>query len=195
MNSTEASRILVFAGPNGSGKSSVTSAWQTVGLYINADDIKATRGSTDLEAAREAERLRELCLIELRSFTFETVLSTERNLELLARAKQAGFHIEGVFVLTTSAELNAFRVRSRVLSGGHGVSADKIRSRYAKSLANIPRFLALCDVCRIVDNTAEPETIYIKDALGTKIRPNRYWTAEAIGRLTDCCTWIVNPLN
>lgn len=147
MNSTEASRILVFAGPNGSGKSSVTSAWQTVGLYINADDIKATRGSTDLEAAREAERLRELCLIELRSFTFETVLSTERNLELLARAKQAGFHIEGVFVLTTSAELNAFRVRSR------------------------------------------------KDALGTKIRPNRYWTAEAIGRLTDCCTWIVNPLN
>jgi predicted ABC-type ATPase len=61
MSSADAPRILVFAGLNGSGKSSVTSAWQTTGLYINADDIKAKRGSTDLEAAQEAERLRELC--------------------------------------------------------------------------------------------------------------------------------------
>jgi predicted ABC-type ATPase len=190
MNLTDGSRpptaplILVFAGPNGSGKSSVTAAWQTVGLYINADDIKVRRGSTDLEAAQEAERLRELCLAERRSFTFETVLSTERNLDLLERAKAADFRVECVFVLTASAELNVFRVRSRELGGGHGVSPDKIRSRYAKSLANIPRLLALCDVCRVVDNTDEPETIYVKDAHGTQIRSNRYWTADAIARLT-----------
>jgi predicted ABC-type ATPase len=73
MSLTDAPRILVFAGPNGSGKSSVTSAWHTVGLYINADDIKAKRGSTDLEAAQEAECMRELCIAEHRSFTFETV--------------------------------------------------------------------------------------------------------------------------
>ncbi|MDR1541249.1 MAG: hypothetical protein LBU32_25295 [Clostridiales bacterium] len=48
---TDAPKILVFAGPNGSGKSSVASVWQTIGLYINADDIKAKRGSTDIEAA------------------------------------------------------------------------------------------------------------------------------------------------
>jgi predicted ABC-type ATPase len=190
MNSTDGSRpptapqVLVFAGPNGSGKSSVPAAWQTVGLYINADDIKARRGSTDLEAAREAECLRELCLAEHRSFTFETVLSTERNLDLLERAKASGFRIEGVFVLTASAELNVFRVRSRELCGGHSVPPDKIRSRYAKSLANVPRLLALCDMCRIVDNTDEPETICVKDAHGTQVRPNRYWTATAIERLT-----------
>ena len=45
--------------------------------------IKAKRGSTDIEAAQEAELLRELCLTERRSFTFETVLSTDRNLDLL----------------------------------------------------------------------------------------------------------------
>lgn len=174
---------MVFAGPNGSGKSSVTSTWQSVGLYINADEIKAKRGVVDLEAAQEAERLRELCLAERRSFTFETVLSTNRNLDLLARAKAAGFHIEGVFVMTASAELNVFRVRSRELKGGHGVPPDKIRSRYSKSLANIPQLLALCDVFRIVDNTNEPETIYMKDASGEQVRPNHYWTAEAIGRL------------
>jgi predicted ABC-type ATPase len=181
---TDTPQILVFAGPNGSGKSSITSAWQSVGLYINADEIKAKRGSTDLEAAQEAQCLRELCLTQRRSFTFETVLSTKRNLDLLVRAKAAGFHIKCVYVLTANAELNVFRVRSRELSGGHSVPPDKIRSRYAKSLASIPLLLALCDVFRLVDNTSEPETIYIKDANETQIRPNRYWTLEAIKKLT-----------
>ena len=79
MRSSDAPRILVIAGPNGSGKSTVTQAWEKCGLYINADDIKETRGCSDLEAALEAERLRELCLSERRSFTFETVLSTDRS--------------------------------------------------------------------------------------------------------------------
>ncbi|GHU37252.1 ATPase AAA [Clostridia bacterium] len=183
-SSPSAPQILVFAGPNGSGKSSVTSAWQTVGIYINADDIKVRRNSTDLEAAREAEQLRESCLNERRSFTFETVLSTDRNLDFLARAKATGFCIEGVYVLTSNAELNVFRVHSRELNGGHGVPSDKIRSRYTKSLANIPRLLALCSTFRIIDNTVEPETIYFKDAHITQIRPNRFWTAEAIEKLT-----------
>jgi predicted ABC-type ATPase len=185
MNSNNSPRILVFAGPNGSGKSSVTSAWETVGLYINADDIKAKRGVSDLDAAREAERLREFCLAERRSFTFETVLSTPRNLDLLATAKTAGYRIEGVFVLTASAELNVFRVRSRELSGGHSVPPDKIRSRYTKSLANIPQLIDLCDALRIVDNTNEPTTIYSKDALSEQIKPNRYWSASAISQLID----------
>ena len=185
MNSTNAPQILVFAGPNGSGKSTVTSAWQTIGLYINADDIKAKRGSTDLDAAQEAQRLRELCVAERRSFTFETVLSTDRNIDLIARAKKAGFHIEGVFVLTANTELNVFRVRSRVLNGGHFVAPDKIRSRYTKSLANIPRLLSLCDIFRIVDNTCEPETIFFMDSTGTQIRTNRYWTTLAIEKLTS----------
>ncbi|MCL2826210.1 MAG: zeta toxin family protein [Eggerthellaceae bacterium] len=180
----EAPRVLVFAGPNGSGKSTVTQAWEKTGLYINADDIKAARGCSDLEAAQEAERLRELCFSERRSFTFETVLSTERNLGLLSRAKAAGFHIESVFVLTIDPELNVFRVKSRELSGGHSVPPDKIRSRYTKSLARISRLLALSDVFRLVDNTAQPEILFIKDEARQQIRPNRYWTAEAIGKLT-----------
>ena len=32
--------IMVFAGPNESGKSTITSMAKTVGIYINADDIK-----------------------------------------------------------------------------------------------------------------------------------------------------------
>ena len=32
--------VIVFAGPNGSGKSTITKMAKTVGVYINADDIK-----------------------------------------------------------------------------------------------------------------------------------------------------------
>jgi len=184
MTLVEAPKILVFTGPNGSGKSTVTQAWEQVGLYINADDIKTMRVCSDLEAAQEAERLRELCLSEQRSFTFETVLSTDRNLDLLSRAKAAGFRIEGVFVMTANPELNVFRVKSRELSGGHSVPPDKIRSRYTKALANISKLLALSDVFCLVDNTAQPEILFTKDETGQQIRPNRYWTVEALEKLT-----------
>ena len=153
-------------------------------LFINADDIKANRECSDLEAAQEAERLRELCLSEQHSFTFETVLSTERNLDLLIRAKAAGFNIESVFVITADPELNVFRVKSRELSGGHNVPPDKIRSRYAKSLAYIPKLVAMSDVFRLVDNTSQPEILFIKDETGQQICTNRYWTVVAIEKLT-----------
>ena len=183
MTLNDAPEILVFAGPNGSGKSTVAQAWKKVGLYINADNIKETRGCSDLEAAQEAERLRELCFSERRSFTFETVLSTERNLDLLIRAKASGFRIESVFVMTADPELNVFRVKSREFSGGHSVPPDKIRSRYTKSLANISRLLSLSDIFRLVDNTDQPEILFMKDEAGQQIYPNRYWTVEAISSL------------
>ena len=152
-------------------------------MYINADDIKVKRGCSDLEAAQEAERLRELCLFKHLSFTFETVLSTERNLDLLRRCKNAGYHIESVFVLTSDPELNLFRVKSRVLSGGHNVPPDKIRSRYHKALANIPKLLALSDIFRLVDNTATPDILFIRDSSGQYALPNRFWSIEAIEKL------------
>ena len=51
--------VMVFAGPNGSGKSTITRMTKTVGVYINADDIKSTTLCTDIEAALKAEELRE----------------------------------------------------------------------------------------------------------------------------------------
>ena len=51
--------IIVFAGPNGSGKTTITHMAKTIGVYINADDIKKSSLCSDLEAAVKAEKLRE----------------------------------------------------------------------------------------------------------------------------------------
>ena len=43
--------ILVLAGPNGSGKSTITTFFDKVGKYTNADDVVATTGMNNMEAA------------------------------------------------------------------------------------------------------------------------------------------------
>ena len=73
--------ILVFADPNGSGKTTITRMANSVGVYINADDIKKSNSCSDLEAAIKAEELRESMIQKNKDFTFETVLSTDRNLK------------------------------------------------------------------------------------------------------------------
>lgn len=176
-------RILVFAGPNGSGKSTITGCYAQEGLYVNADEIKKVRCCPDLDAAVEAERIREDCLHKNRSFTFETVLSTRRNLDMLIRAKRAGYYIISIFVLTADPEINVFRVESRVRDGGHDVPPEKIRSRYYKSLQNLGELILLSDECRVYDNTVAPQIIFYKDLQGQAIYENTYWPQERIKKI------------
>jgi len=68
--------VIVFAGPNGSGKTTITRMAKTVGVYINADDIKKSNSCSDLEAVLKDEELRESMVNQNKDFTIETVLST-----------------------------------------------------------------------------------------------------------------------
>ena len=130
--------IIVFAGPNGSGKTTVTKLAKVIEPYINADDIKRTVHCSDLDAAVMAEKMREEALAEYRDFTFETVMSTDRNLNLLRRAKEQGYFIRCIYVLTSDPNINVSRVRSREQAGGHGVPEERIRARYEKARDILP---------------------------------------------------------
>ena len=176
-------KILVFAGPNGSGKSTVFKGHPVNGVYVNADEIKRHRGCSDLEAAQEAEYIRESLLGSLKDFTFETVLSTERNLILLEKAKSSGYKIESVFVLTADVDLNVMRVKVRVLKGGHDVPEEKIRSRYVKSLQMLKKLVLISDSCIVVDNTIIPEVIYKRDLTGEVFLSNDFWDDQDIKEL------------
>ena len=176
--------IMVFAGPNGSGKSTITKLAKTVGVYINADDIKRATLSSDLEAAIKAEELRERALQTREDFTFETVLSTERNLLLLERARDCGYFIRGIYVLTANPDINVARVHAREAMGGHNVPEDKIRTRYDKALKLIPRLVSVCDVLHIYDNTVEPFRIFKRRKDKYFFWENDFWSRSEIERLT-----------
>lgn len=176
--------VLVFAGPNGSGKSTVTKGFDIIGEYINADEIKKQRNCSDLEAAQIATSFREYAVKNKLDFTFETVLSSPRNVELLKNAKNVGYRIEVVFVLTSDPQINVSRVAQRVKNGGHDVPKDKIISRYHKSLNNISAMLKIADIMWVVDNSTEKAEliIYSKDS-EVSINETPLWSKDKIEKL------------
>lgn len=172
--------VLVLAGPNGSGKSTISQYFEKVGEYTNADDVVASTGMDNAEAARFVDRKRYAAISEKRDFTFETVLSSEYKLRILEKAKREGYFIKCVFVLTIDPYINVARVEARVAQGGHNVEKSKIISRYKKSLSNITKLLELCDILHIYDNTIEPTRIIRKHKEDISIFANDLWSESAI---------------
>ena len=183
-NNNRFPEVIVFAGPNGSGKTTITKLAKVIEPYINADDIKKSVHCSDLEAAVMAENLREDALAKGIDFTFETVLSTDRNLNLLRRAKEKGYFVRCIYVLTADPSINVSRVRSRGEAGGHGVPEERIRVRYEKALKLIPELVDICDVLHIYDNTEMPFRIFKKRKDVFYRWCNKYWSNDAIARLT-----------
>lgn len=110
-------------------------------------------------AALVADFLREKLVEAGETFSIETVLSDHRKIDFIKKAKLAGFRIYVYFVATDNPEVNLKRVAARVLSGGHGVSAEKVLSRYEKALALLPEVVNLSDRAYIFDNSHELELI------------------------------------
>lgn len=88
--------ILVFAGPNGSGKSTITQFLDKVGEYTNADEIVKSTVMDNKDAAIYVYNKRYESIKENKDFTFETVLSSKYNLDLLIKAKNDGYFMENL---------------------------------------------------------------------------------------------------
>lgn len=180
------SRLLVCAGPNGSGKSTLTAYLPTVGEIVNADEIQRHLGCSPLEAAQNAERVREDLLARREDFTMETVLSTLRN--LLQRAKAAGYEVFCWYLVTVDPEINVRRVRTRVEKGLHSVPEDKIHSQYIGALEQLPELFQVCDELYVFDNSREREaggpSLILRWAQGALTSyPNELWPQERLDAL------------
>lgn len=182
------SRLLVCAGPNGSGKSTLTAQLPTVGEIVNADEIQRHLGCSPLEAAQNAERVREDLLARREDFTMETVLSTPRNLLLMRRARAAGYEVLCWYLLTADPEINVRRVRARVEKGLHDVPEDKVRGRYIRALEQLPEVFPVCDEAYVFDNSREREaggpSLILQWERGTLTSyPNELWPQEKLDAL------------
>lgn len=162
--------LVMLAGSNGAGKSTFYDAYlSSLPLpFINADRIAAAlrAGARTVpsklavlppdEAARQiADEERHASIVLGRSFVTETVLSDPvgAKLAMLRDARERGFETWLFFIGIGSPELSRARVHERVRSrGGHDVPDEKIRARYARTLANLPGAIAAASVSLLLDN-------------------------------------------
>jgi predicted ABC-type ATPase len=171
-------RLLVLAGPNGAGKTTFAHShlrqYVDAGLFLNADDLAHEINAGNIEAAAvEAGRLiikRRRTLIESRrSFAIETTLASLTLLRDLQAAKKLGFVCQLYFLFLSSAHLCDFRVKQRVILGGHSIPQPVIQRRYTAGLALLPRYLAEVDEAEIFHADADPVTTFVKSATSTEI--------------------------
>ncbi len=110
-----------------------------------------------------------------------TTLCTD--LEAAVKAEEQGYFVRGIYVLTSNVDINVARVHAREALGGHGVPEEKIRSRYDKALALVPRLVEICDILHIYDNTKEPFRIFKKRKSIYYRWNNQYWSNDEIEKL------------
>lgn len=81
---------------------------------------------------------------------------------MLKKAKEKGYFLRCIYVLTSDYKINIARVSMRESMGGHGVPEEKIKSGYYNALDLIPDLVEICDIVHIYDNTNVPFRIFKK---------------------------------
>lgn len=154
--------LHVVAGPNGAGKSTFYDKvlHPTTGLpLVNADLIAAEHWPGDTaahayDAASLAEQARDQLIAERQSFVAETVFSRPSKVDLIQRARGAGYHTT-IHVLLVPEDGAVARVADRVANDdGHDVPEDKIRSRYRRLWEYIAAGIAIADTTYVYDNSS-----------------------------------------
>lgn len=158
--------LMVIAGPNGAGKTTLTvqmrtNRWSDDVEYLNPDDVARDRfgdwnsPEAVLQAARWTSARRDELLAQGAGIAFETVFSTVEKVDFLLRARRGGYFVRVFFIGTSTPTINAARIAGRVLGGGHAVPIEKVISRYAKSLGNLPAAIEIADRVYIYDNSVD----------------------------------------
>jgi predicted ABC-type ATPase len=137
--------VVALAGPNGAGKSTYyESVLSRTGLlFVNADVIAKATGVDAYAAADLAEAYRQKLIAQRESFIFETVFSDPAGdkLRALRQMEDSGYTVVLIYIGLASPDQSASRVAMRVAQGGHDVPAEKIASRYERTLKNLSRSL------------------------------------------------------
>lgn len=108
-------------------------------------------------ASVAADFIRKKLMKNLRSFSFETVMSSEDKILLLKKANELGYKTYLYFIATKKPSINISRVKHRVSCGGHNVPKDKIISRYHRSLELLSEAIKNSWRAYIFDNSGSKE--------------------------------------
>ena len=157
---TASPTLYIIAGPDGAGKT--TYAFRHLRAvtgsvhFVNLDEI--ARGLSPLQPSLGQQQAARIALSRTRalirdgaSFSIETTLSGKTHLRTIAVAAAAGFDVSLFYFAAPDVDTCLARVARRVAEGGHDVAEADVRRRFARSLANLPVYAALCGLWRVFD--------------------------------------------
>lgn len=167
----------LIAGPNGVGKT--TYAMRHLRAvsgsinFVNLDEIARGLSPLDpsaaqIDAARVALSRARGFLHARATFAMETTLSGQTHRSLLEDASAHGLATATLYFSVRSPDTCLERIARRVAEGGHDVPEPIVRRRFERSLANLPGFLAGCDLWRVYEASGPRPVLAIegrRDAL------------------------------
>lgn len=186
--------MIVIAGPSGSGKSRHFGAQSFGVAYFNVDDrcaelnggsYVAIPAEIRKQVQHECERFISDCTTRGISFAVETTLRSAIAIDQAETARMAGFAIKMIFVATDNVQENVCRVTRRGLRGGHSAPAERIVDIYRRSLANLPRALAVFDEVALYDSSVHDKPprlvrVYTEQRISFDEPPVPPWLATLV---------------
>jgi predicted ABC-type ATPase len=185
-------KFVIVGGPNGSGKSSQSKPYLDDGLlFLNPDEIaRVISAKTEIERAIEAGRVvlnyvRDL-IDQKRSFGLESTLSGTAQLQMIKRAKAAGYTVRLIYVTTDDPAINLDRVAARVARGGHHIVSKDVIRRWHRSIEGLDRYLKVVDEATLIDNSGGAPIVVAELTSGkvSMLAPNvPIWAKQSLARL------------
>ena len=181
--------LHLLVGPNGAGKT--TFFEQVIGPvtgleFVNADRIAAERwpGSEPrhaYEAAKLAAARRDELIAARGSFATETVFSHPSKLQMLERARAAGYRTY-LHVLLVPKALAVARVRNRVQTGGHDVPRHKVEERFDRLWPLVAGAVAIADEATVYDSSRGSFAVVARYSSGQLVGTPRWpaWTPPGL---------------
>ncbi len=130
-------------------------------VTLNADtrarailDAEPGASGVTLRAAGEIDAEVAACIEQGKDFLVETVLSSDKYLDDIERARSLGYRIGVIYVGLATPEDAVRRVALRRALGGHDVPRPRIVARWARSIDMFRRVAPLAHRLYVFDNSS-----------------------------------------
>lgn len=137
---------------------------QKAGLRYQIKQLKISDGCIEFPhqelinsyiASVTSSLIRDFLIDTQKTLTFETVMSSCDKINVLEKARTAGFRNYLYYIATDDPAINIQRVQNRVSAGGHDVPDEKVRQRYYRSLDLLSDAIRQSYRAFIFDNSGE----------------------------------------